>query len=300
MFLRRLPKFEYLAPDSLDEAIRLKAEFGERATVLAGGTDLLVYMKKRNWVPDYVINLKTIPGLKEIAFTEADCFKIGALCTLSEIEGSETVRKRLPTLWDAVHVMGSVQIRNLGTIGGNLCSAWPSADTAPALIALGALLKLVGSRGERSIPVADFFTGPGKSVIMETHEILTEIAVPCPPPNSAGAYIKLMRRDAMDLSIAGAAAYLVLDSQKSVCTDAKIALGAVAPRPIRMRPAEQVLLNRQFDADIAAEAGRVAAENVSPRDSIRASAEYRKTVIEVLVERVLLASCDRIKNSSGL
>ncbi|MGD8388753.1 MAG: FAD binding domain-containing protein [Desulfobacteraceae bacterium] len=293
MFIRRLPKFTYLAPTSIREATGLKEKYGEKASVYAGGTDLFVAMKKRDRVPEYLINLKGIPGLKGIRLDNQESITIGGLTTLGDIQHSKIIQEMLPVLWDAVHVMGSVQIRNLGTLGGNLCSAWPSADSAPPLVALGSAAKLMGNKGERMMPVEDFFQGPGQSAI-QPDEILTEITIPCPPENSNGAYIKLMRRSAMDLSIAGAAAYLKLDADKRMCTDVRIALGAVAPTPIRAPEAEKILMNQEFDENLAREAGRIASKNINPRDSIRASGEYRKSAIKALVKKALLKAFERI------
>ena len=212
MFIKRLPEFEYHAPISLSEALDLLARYGEKAKVFAGGTDLLVAMKKRENVPEHLINLKGIAELKGIHYDEKEGINIGALTTLGELERSTIVKEKFCALWDAVNVMASPQIRTLGTIGGNLCSAVPSADTAPPLIALGASVKIVGIKGERSVLVENFFRGPKESVLQK-NEILTEIFIPN-PPRSSGTYLKLMRRNAMDLALVGVAAYLRLDPEE--------------------------------------------------------------------------------------
>jgi carbon-monoxide dehydrogenase medium subunit len=151
----------------------------------------------------------------------------------------------------------------------------------------------MGNQGERVMSVEDFFQGPGQSAI-QPDEILTEIHIPYPPENSNGAYIKLMRRSAMDLSIAGAAAFLKLDADKRMCTDVRIALGAVAPKPLRAPEAEEILTNKEFDENLASEAGRIASKNINPRDSIRASGDYRKAAIQALVKKALLKAFERI------
>ena len=233
--------------------------------------------------------------MKGITTDGSDLIRIGGLTTLGDIERSEPVREKLPVLWDAVRVMASVQIRNLGTLGGNLCSAWPSADTAPPLIALGAIAKLKGADGERTVPVEDFFQGPGK-IDKKQDEILTEVQIPSPKENSSGAYLKLMRRNAMDLAIVGVAAQIELDSSREKCNIARIALGAVANTPVRAIASEEAVMNKPFDADRAAEAGQIASENVSPRSSIRASGEYRKEMVSVQVKKALMTSFERIQN----
>lgn len=295
MFIRRLPDFEYHTPLTTEDALKLLSEYGERGRVLAGGTDLLVAMKFRRDTPEHLINIKAIEALKGISEDKSDLIRIGALTTLGEIEGSKVVAEKLPVLWDAVRVMASVQIRNLATVGGNLCSAWPSADTAPPLIALGASVMVRGAHGERAVLLEKFFQGPGK-IDKKRDEILTEIQIPIPKENSSGAYLKLMRRNAMDLAIVGVAAQIELDPGRKKCNTARIALGAVANTPVRATGAEEAVENKPFDANRAAEAGRIASENVSPRSSIRASGEYRKEMVAVQVKKALIKSFERIQN----
>jgi carbon-monoxide dehydrogenase medium subunit len=295
MFIRRLPKFEYHTPLTTEDALDLLSEFGERGRVLAGGTDLLVAMKFRRDTPEHLINIKAIEELKGISVGKSDLIRIGGLTTLGDIERSEIVRTKLHVLWDAVRVMASVQIRNLGTVGGNLCSAWPSADTAPPLIALGASVKVRGTHGERTVLLEDFFQGPGK-IDKKRDEILTEVQIPSRKDNSSGAYLKLMRRNAMDLAIVGVAAQIELDANRKKCNMARIALGAVSNTPVRAKASEEAIMHKPFDAERAAEAGKIASENVSPRSSIRASGEYRKEMVGVQVRKALMTAFERIQN----
>lgn len=295
MYIKRLPKFEYHTPSTLEDAIDFLARYGDQGRILAGGTDLLVAMKFRRDTPEHLINIKGIEDLKGISIDDSNMIRLGALTTLGDIERSEILRERLPILWDASRVMASVQIRNLGTVAGNLCSAWPSADSAPPLIALGAIVKLKGPDGERAVPVNEFFKGPGKPD-KKQGEILTEINIPSPEENTCGAYFKLMRRNAMDLAIAGVAAQVGLDSNREKCSAVRIALGAVSNTPVRAIETEEALLGKAIDADSAAEAGQIASDNVSPRSSIRASGEYRKEMVGVLVKKALMTSLERIHN----
>jgi carbon-monoxide dehydrogenase medium subunit len=294
MFIRRVPKFDYHAPTSLQEALDLLAKYGEKAEVLAGGTDVIVAMKRREKAPENLVNLKGIGGLQKIESHGKDGLKIGGLTTLGELERSTVIKEKLPILRDALTVMAAPQVRNLATIGGNLCSAVPSADTAPPLIALGASVKLVGARGERTVLVEDFFVGPGESVL-ETDEILTEVLIPEQEVHSQGAYFKLMRRNALDLALVGVAACLTLDGGNGVCQGARIALGAVAPTPIRAPKAEKSLLNKEIDEEKAGEAGRVASQEASPIADIRASKEYRIEMIKVLTRKAILKARERIR-----
>jgi aerobic carbon-monoxide dehydrogenase medium subunit len=294
MFIRRLPKFEYHTPATIPEALKLMARYGSKASAMAGGTDLLVAMKNREKVPEHLINLKGIAKLKGIHFDKKKGLTLGALTTLAELERSSVIRDKYRPLWDALTVMASAQVRTLATIGGNLCGAVPSADTAPPLIVLGASVKLVGPKGKRSVPVEAFFTGP-KASVLRKNEILTEISIPSPSKGASGAYLKLMRRNALDLALVGAAAYLAFDSKKKVCKEARVALGAVAPTPIRVFEAEKALTNKEINETAAAEAGKAASGVCRPISDLRASHEYRCSMVEVLVKRAVLEALNRIK-----
>lgn len=294
MFLRRVPKFDYHAPTSLPEALDLLAKYGERAAVLAGGTDVIVAMKRREKVPENLINLKRIEALRGIEDHGGDGIRIGGLTSLGELERSDVVAERLPILRDALKVMAAPQVRNLATLGGNLCSAVPSADTAPPLIALGATVKLAGAGGERRVLLEEFFVGPGESVLRH-EEILVEVWIPAQAAHSSGAYFKLMRRNALDLALVGAAACLTLDGNKGVCQGARIALGAVAPTPIRAPGAERSLLNKEINEARAREAGEAASKEASPIGDIRASRAYRTEMIKVLTKKAVEKANERIR-----
>ena len=293
MFIKRLPRFEYHAPASLPEALELLSRWGEKAKVFAGGTDLLVSMKKREVLPNHLINLKGISELKGVS-DEKEGLKIGPLVTLGEIERSKTVKEKYSILWEAVSVMASPQVRSLGTIGGNLSSAVPSADTAPPLIALGASVSLKGIHGERRVRVEDFFRGPGESVL-KPDEILTQILIPKPSDGSSGTYLKMMRRNALDLALVGVAVFLRLDLNKQVCKEARIVLGAVAPTPIRAPKAEEILIGKEMNEALAKEAGRMASEEARPISDVRASMEYRQTIISILTKRALMKAYSIIR-----
>jgi carbon-monoxide dehydrogenase medium subunit len=293
MFIKRLPKFEYHAPRSVAEALDLLDRYGERAAVLAGGTDLLVAMKKRERISEHLINLKEIEALKGISLDEKEGIHIGALTPLGELERSSVVQEKLIPLWDAVNVMASPQVRSLATIGGNLCSAMPSADTAPPLIALRASIHILGIGSERKVLIENFFRGPGEPDL-KPGEILTHILIPKQPEYSSGIYLKLMRRSAMDLAQLGVAVCLSSDAGRQICMGARIALGAAAQTPIRAHQAEEVLLNKEISQRAAKEAGRIASGEGNPRSSIRASKEYRKAMIGVLTERAILEAHRRI------
>ncbi|MEW6673947.1 MAG: xanthine dehydrogenase family protein subunit M [Thermodesulfobacteriota bacterium] len=282
--LRKLREFEYIEPSSLSEAVSLLDRYGGEARILAGGTDLLVWMKEGARNPKYLINVKHIPGVRHIHFNEAEGLRIGALTTVREIETEGIIREKFAGLHQAARELGSVQVRNLATIGGNLCTASPAAELAPPLLVLGAKVKLRGLRGERILPLEEFFQGPGSTAI--DREILTEIVIPAPEADSRSLYKNISRRNAVDLAIVGVAAAGRTDGA-GVWKSVKIALGAVAPTPMRALVAEKVLSGRKADAASIAEAARAAAEESRPITDLRASAWYRREMIMVLVRRAL-------------
>ncbi len=294
MFIRRLPTFEYHSPASVEEALTLLKTYGNKARVIAGGTDLLLAMKKRAVTPGHLVNVKNLKALKGISYSDKKGLKIGALVTCAELEESPLIREKAPALWDAASVMASPQVKTLATIGGNICSAVPSADTAPPLIAMGAEAVLTGPKGERTMPVEKLFKGPAESKVAR-NELLTYIQIPKQPQNSAAAYLKLMRRAALDLALVGVAAYVCLDADRKTCKDIRIALGAVAPTPIRASMAEQLLAGKELTESLAAEAAKVAGTICSPITDVRASLGYRCDMVEVLTRRAVMEALGRIK-----
>ncbi len=294
MFIRRLPKFEHHSAASVAEALDLLKKYGTKARILAGGTDLLLAMKKRAVTPEYLINVKNIKAMKGISYNEKKGLKIGSLVTIAELEGSELVKEKAPALWDAALVMASPQVKTLATIGGNLCSAVPSADTAPPLMAMGAEAVLSGPKGERTMLVEKLFKGPAESKVAR-NEILTHILIPKQPPKSATCYLKLMRRAALDLALVGVAAYVSLDKDNTTAKEVRIALGAVAPTPVRAPMAEKLLTGKEVTEALADEAGKVAVTLCAPITDLRATLGYRCDMIEVLTRRAVMKALGRIK-----
>ncbi len=283
-FYRRLPEFDYLAPKTIDEALSHLSQYKEKARLIAGGTDLIPQLKRREGkAPRYIIDLKDIPGLDYINYNSANGLCIGALATIKAVIDSSVIRDKFGVLCQAAESMASPQVRNRGTIAGNICNAVPSADTAPALLTLDAKLKLVGPRGERIVAIEDFFTGPKQTALKD--EILLEIQVPTPSPKSEGVYLKLSPRRAMDLAMVGVAVLVIPDNGK--CKDIRIALGAVAPTPLRAKKAEAVLKRQSFDDNLIEKAAQAAAGEAKPIDDHRASAEYRREMVKVLTRRAI-------------
>ena len=310
-----MKKFEYFKPKTLEEALALFAKYGEKAKLIAGGTDVIVMIKQKTMAPDALISLQGIPGLGQIKFNGS--LSIGPMVTHRMIEKSELIKKDFSALADAVSWLGSIQIRNVATIGGNICTAAPSADTATPLLILGTQIKIRGLKDERTIPIEEFFKGPGKTVL-KTGELIKELIIPNPLPNTGTAYHKLQRRLALDLPILGVSVLLSLDKNKVTCSDmlcttspissilhkmeedqivckeVRIALGVAAPTPIRAVKAETLLRGKNLSDELLEEAAETAAEEAQPRDSIRGEAWYRRDMIKVLVKRMAMKSIERV------
>ena len=230
-FYRRLPRFDYVQPTSLDEVLSLLSRYKGDAKPLAGGTDLIPQVRRREMsAPRVFLDLKGIPGLDTITYDATKGLTIGATATIANVERSPLVREHYPMLSNALTTMASPQVRNRATVTGNICSAVPSADSAPTLLVMEAILKLQSQKGERLVPITQFFTGP-RQTVLANDELITEIQIPVPPPKSRGVYLKLSPRKSMDLAVVGVAAFVVRDGD--TCKDVRIALGAVAPTPIR-------------------------------------------------------------------
>jgi CO/xanthine dehydrogenase FAD-binding subunit len=279
--IRPLPKFNYVAPHSLNEALGLLQEHEEKARLIAGGTDLLVWMKQGVVYPGMLIDIRALPELSFIR-VRGDELHIGAATPMNEIKDSREVQERAPGLVQALQVLACHPIRNTATVGGNLCSASPAADTAPPLLALGASVALQSVEGERRVALSGFFAGPGLTQ-KKPNEILKHIIV----PHQAGrsGFLKLGRRKALTLSIASVAACVTIQDGKF--TDAKVALGAVAPIPLLCKKAQEQLIGARVGEDVIQRASEAAKKEVSPITDVRATAAYRREMAGVLTRRIL-------------
>ena len=275
--------FEYLEPESLSEAISLLVKHKNEAKVIAGGTDLIRQMKKNIVKPRYVINIAFIPGLDCIRYDETDCLHIGSLTTIRAIAESLEIKERHPAIAQAASQLASVAIRNMATVGGNICNASPSADMVPALISLSATAKIIGTTGEKTVLLEDFFTGPG-STILGIEDLLVEIQVPLSQPHTGAVYFKHAIRKSIDCAIVGVAAAIKL-VQANSCHDARIVLSAVAPKAMRACEAEAVIV---IDEELAKECAEVAAGEAQPISDVRASKEYRIDMIKVLTKYAVI------------
>lgn len=273
-------RFDYFKPKSLEKAFQLK-KTTPGAKFISGGTDLMVQIKNRELLPPALISLQSIPELASIKFNGG--VSIGALATISNIVQHPKVRQNYPLLVDAAKSLGSIQIRNVATIGGNLCNCSPSADMALPLLVMEAKVRLQSTKASREVPLNEFFVGPGESCLA-SDEILTEILLEPLQQNTKTAFLKKGRMK-MDLAIASVAILLEMEGEK--CRDVRIAAGSVAPVPLRLYKVETLLEGATVSKRIIGEAQKLAAESVSPITDIRATEEYRRQIFGVLVKRAL-------------
>jgi carbon-monoxide dehydrogenase medium subunit len=285
--------FEYYAPHSLEEALSLLDNWKEKAKVLAGGTDLIVQMKNGNAHPVVIIDVKKIPKLNRLEWDEGKSLYIGAAVPLSKIVAFPPIMERFDILYQACAIIGSMQLRNRATVGGNICNGAPSADSAPPLLCLGAKAMVARLGGTRTIPLDSFFRGPGETALAP-HELLLGMEIPAPPSLSSGCYLRHTPRQDMDIAVVGVASFLVISKQKDRCEQARIALGAVAPTPIRVPQAEAIVTGRALTDETIEEAAEQAAAVARPISDMRGSAEYRKEIVKVLTRKTLKKAWETI------
>ncbi len=290
-----MKQFEYLSPGTIDEAISFFGQHSETAKFIAGGTDVIVKLKEGWMEPDFLISLKQISELSELHKNEATKeLGIGAMVTHSTLEKSLMIQNEYPIIYDAVSNIGSLQVRNMGTIGGNLINAVPSADGAIPLIALDGVALLHGPDGERSVDVKDLFIEPYRT-ILKPGEILKKITIPPIEPHTGSAYVKFGRREAMELPLIGIGVLLTLEDDLETCKKARICLGVAAPTPMRAFDAETYLSGKKITEELLTEAGKIAADESKVRDSVRGQAWHRKEMVRVQVRRMGLKCLEMIK-----
>ncbi|MGQ9787857.1 MAG: FAD binding domain-containing protein [Candidatus Hadarchaeaceae archaeon] len=285
--------FEYFEPVNISEAVSLLQKYGDDAKIIAGGTDLLVDIKEEKIKPKFLVSVMKIPDLRCIVEDGME-LSIGAATTLAEIEESQIIKERYGLICEAVKELGTVQVRNMATIGGNICNAIPSADMPPALVALDARLKIVGVNGERTLQLEEFFVGVRKTRLK--NELLKEIVVKRPPERSGTAFIKLARTSE-DLAIFNTAVRVKLNKD-NICEEARIVVGGgIGPTVLRSKEAEKFIEGRRLDEETINKAAEVSAQGLQCRaDSIRAPPEYKIEVGKVLVRRALMRA---LKRASG-
>jgi carbon-monoxide dehydrogenase medium subunit len=301
-----LPRFEYKAAGSVAEACRLLRDAGGAGRVMAGGTDLLVKLKSvaRPLLPappasgegpsgpELVVGLRGIRELATLGFDSGRGLVVGATACLADVAAHPDVLRHYPAVAYAASETGTPQVRNMGTVVGNLCNAAPSADNAPALLVLGAEVRVAGEGGERVLPLAEFFRGPGETAL-GLGEIVTAVEVPVPPARSGASYRHLSARGRVDLSAVGTAAFVSLDEEYARVREVRIALGGVAPTPLLVAEAGAHLADAPVGRRVFAEAAALAARAARPISDVRASAGYRRRMVQTLVQRALLEAVVR-------
>ncbi len=286
--------FEYHSPPTLSEALELLEAHGEEAKILAGGTDLIVQMTAGEVRPRHVIDLKRIRALQGAESLEDGGIRILPLTRIADLASMESLEGALGILRNAASTVGSVQIRNRATVGGNICRAAPSADMAAPLLVLNSRVKILGTAREHWLPLAEFFLGPGRTAL-EANEILAEIHVPPSPSPGIGVYLKLGPRETMDLATVGAAVFLSADCDAGVCRELRIALASVAPKPMRAQGAEKHLKNQPLSDSLIAQTARKASEESSPITDVYGPDWYKRKMVEVLVKRAILEAWKKIR-----
>ncbi|MBT5874609.1 MAG: xanthine dehydrogenase family protein subunit M [Candidatus Latescibacteria bacterium] len=288
--------FDFANPQSVPDAVGLLQKHGDRARVLAGGTDVIVQLREGRRSADLVVDIKEIPDVNVLSYSATTGAKIGAAVPCYRIYGNEEIAGAYPGIMDAASLVGGIAVQGRASLGGNLCNASPAADTIPTMIVHSAVCTVAGPSGTRQVAVEDFCTGPGRNVL-ESGEFLVAFDIPAPSANSGGFYLRFIPRNEMDIAVVGAGAYVVLNADKSKFESARIAVGAVAPTPLFVREAGEALAGQAVsDASIerACELARAAA---SPIDDMRGTADYRKHLTGVLTKRAIQGAVQRAKES---
>ncbi len=285
-----LRNFEFFEPTTIEEASSLLTQYNGKAQLLAGGTDLIIAMKDRAMTPEYVISLEKIPELDGVTYDEGNGLRIGAMTKMRTLELDPIIRDRYAAIAEGAEEVGGIHIRNLATIGGNISHGSPAADTAAPLLVFGTQVNIASTDGERTVPIEEFFLGPGETVL-KTGEIVT--AFECPPPqaNEGSQYIKQKIREVMDLAFVGVATSVKLNN--GAVEDTKIGLAAVAPTPIRATDAEAIINGHFLTADLLEQVAVAASAQSRPISDLRCSAKYRREMVGVLTRRTIQTATNR-------
>lgn len=286
--------FEYCAPQTLREAVKLMAEKGEQARMLAGGTDLIVQMRVGRRQPERVVDAKNVPELNELSYGNRRGLRIGAAVACHRIYGDAQIAELYPGLTDSASIIGGIQIQGRASIGGNLCNASPSGDSIPTLIAYGATCEITGPGGKRSLPVEEFCTGPGQNALA-AGEILVAVTLPPARKGSGAHYLRFIPRNEMDIAVVGVGAHVELANRRKDFKSARIALAAVGPVPIFAREASALLEGREVSDEAVAEAAQAAQAAASPISDMRGTADFRRHLVGVLTKRALNGAILRAK-----
>jgi CO/xanthine dehydrogenase FAD-binding subunit len=289
-----LQAFDYAPARSVDEAVSLLAQQGDQARVLAGGTDIIVQVREGRRQVAMLVDIKGIPEANQLSYDGSQGLTIGAAVPCYKIYESQDIAALYPGLIDAVSLVGGIQIQGRATVGGNLCNASPAADTIPALIVHNTTCLIAGPNGRREIPVEQFCTGPGRTVL-QAGEFLVSLRMPAPQPNSGAHYLRFIPRNEMDIAVVGAGASVVLNRDHTSFVSARVALGAVAPTPLLVEPAAAALVGKPVADETIQQAAEAAQAAARPIDDMRGTAAYRRHLVAVLTRRALRGAIQRAK-----
>ena len=287
--------FQYYPATNLTEAISLLSRYGERARVLAGGTDLLVQLRGERFELDAVVDVKQVPEIMDLSLNGG--LTIGAAVPCYQVYEDEAIAKAFPGIIDAVSLIGGIQVQTRASLGGNLCNATPSADGIGPLIVYSAVATITGVDGTRTVPVEDFCTGPGRNVL-NTGELLLNMQIEAPPAHFGAAYQRFIPRNEMDIAVAGAASAVTLDAKGERIESGRIALAAVGPTPIFAKRASDSLAGQPATAETFEKAGEIAATETSPITDMRGTIVQRKHLVGVLTRRTLAVATERARGNA--
>ena len=285
---------DYIQPSTLDDALGLLKKHGEKAGILAGGTDLLVLLRAKAKSSDIIVDIKNIAELNQLDFDKKTGLTIGAAVPCYKIYNDSNVKKYYPGIIDSASIIGGTQIQGRATLGGNLCNSAPSADAVPGMIAMGVTCKIAGSNGVREVPVEEFCLAPRKN-ILKPDEILVSLNYPAPKPNTGSRYIRFIPRNEMDIAVVGVGVYVELENNKF--KDLRVSLASVAPKPIFVKEAGTSVVGKEVNEENINLAALKAKEAAKPITDMRGTIEFRKHLSEVLTKRALQTAIERAKES---
>ncbi|MEZ4734867.1 MAG: xanthine dehydrogenase family protein subunit M [Caldilineaceae bacterium] len=288
--------FNYVAAQSVDEVVKLLAENGDMARVMSGGTDLLVALREGRRKADVVIEVRRLKETGDMVYDPQQGLTLGAAVPCHRMYDDKTLTKAYPGLMDSASLIGGVQIQGRASMGGNLCNASPAADSIPSLIVHSAICNIAGPNGKRQLPVEEFCVAPGRTAL-QNGEFLVSLQIAAPQPGFGAAYLRFIPRNEMDIAVVGAGASVQLDESRTKIVSARIALGAVAPKPLFVAEAGEALAGKAISDDAIEEAARLAQAAATPITDMRGTAEYRKHLSAVLTRRALRKAIERAKAS---
>jgi carbon-monoxide dehydrogenase medium subunit len=288
--------FDYIAPATLDEAVAVLKQHGERARVLAGGTDIIIQVREGRRSLGVMLDVKKIPEATALVHNNGGGLAIGAAVPCAQIYHDAEIARRYPALIDSAALIGGIQIQSRASLGGNLCNSSPAADSIPTLIALGATCQIAGPSGRRSLPVEEFCTAPGRNALAPD-ELLVSLTIPAPQAHSGAAFERFIPRNEMDIAVCNAAASVTLSDDGSTFKSARIAVGAVAPTPLFVKEAGDALVGKPVNDEVISHAARIASEAARPITDMRGSAAQRKHLAGVLTRRVIDTAVERARGA---